>query len=88
MKRLVKYLLKRELSFKVTTNEDGDDYHLEFIIYNEYYEVRTRKEARSLLKYLKEECSVKGLKRLLRKQRKMLKLLERKRLEQERRTKQ
>lgn len=82
MKRLVKYLLKRELSFKVTTNEDGDDYHLEFIIYNEYYEIRTHKEAKSLLKYLKEECSVKRLKRTLRKQRKMLK-----RLEQERRTK-
>jgi hypothetical protein len=43
-----------ELSFKMTKNDDGDDYHLEFYIYNEYYEVRTEADARDLLKYLKE----------------------------------
>ena len=58
MKRLVKYMLKHELSFTVTTNDDGDDYHLKFDYRNEYYEIRNRKEARDLLKYLKQEYNL------------------------------
>ena len=55
MKRLVNYMIKHQLNFTMTKNDDGDDYHLEFIYRNEYYEVRTDKEAHDLLKYLKQE---------------------------------
>lgn len=65
MKKLINYLVHHELSFKVTTNDDGDDYHLEFHIYNEYYEVRTKAEAQELLKYLKELEDTRLLRRRL-----------------------
>lgn len=76
MKKLVKYLLKRELMFTLAKNEDGDDYHLEFSISNEYYEVRTKQEARKLLKYLKEMWDYKGYRRQIRKIKRAIRQLE------------
>jgi hypothetical protein len=76
MRALINYMHKHELGYAMTCNEDGDDYHLEFIIYNEYYEVRTREQARKLLKYLKSIYSMRSVRKAMRKNKKMLRELE------------
>lgn len=76
MRKLTNYMLKHEISYTVTTNEDGDDYHLELQIFNEYYEVRTNDEAKALLKYLKECCSMRGFRKQVRELKRLAKQLE------------
>lgn len=75
MRALINYMHKHELNYTMTCNEDGDDYHLEFIIYNEYYEVRTRDQARKLLKYLKSIYSIRSVRKAMRECKKMLRRL-------------
>ena len=75
MKRLVNYMLKHQLSFTIAKNDDGDDYHLKFDYRNEYYEVRTHKEAHDLLKYLKQECDMRPVWLTYRRLKKRLKQL-------------
>ena len=55
MKKLTQFMLKHQLCFRLVKNDDGDDYHLEFYYRNEYYEIRDKQSAVSLLKYLKHE---------------------------------
>lgn len=54
MLELVNYLVARELQFALRKNDDGDDYHLEFHIFNEYYEVRTTEEVTKLKEYIEK----------------------------------
>lgn len=82
LKKLTAFMVSHNASFTVTTNEDGDDYHLEFTIFNEYYEVRTYDEARELLKYCKELMSARHIKRHVRELRRALKKLNLKEVEQ------
>ena len=76
MQKLTNYMLKHEISYTVTTNEDGDDYHLELRIFNEYYEVRTSDEAKALLKYLKECYSIRRFLKRVRKLKRLATQLE------------
>ena len=75
LKKLTTFMVSHEASFTVTTNEDGDDYNLEFDIFNEYYEVRTYHQAIKLLKYCKEQMSTRGMKKRMRALRRRLEKL-------------
>lgn len=75
LKKLTAFMIDNRLSFNMTKNDDGDDYHLEFNIFNEYYEVRTYDEAIELLKYCKEQKSTHGIRRRVRRLHRRLKKL-------------